>query len=255
MRTRLVQPFTSVLSDPMLRNGYALIASATVTQVLGVAYWIVAARAAPAAVVGRNSAAISIMLFLAGVAELNLMSTLVRFLPTSGQRTARLIVSVYAASAAVAAVLGLGFLLVIPSVEPQLAFLRATPFLAAWFVVSVVTGAIFVLQDSALTGVRAAPFVPLENTTFSLLKVAMLVPLVGLLPQSGIYVSWTAAVAVAVIPTNIYLFARAVPRHLKVHTHPVRTAPVRFSEIRGYVVPDSVAAFFLLASTALVCRC
>ena len=89
-----MQPFTSVLSDPMLRNGYALIASATVTQVLGVAYWIVAARTAPAAVVGRNSAAIYMMLFLAGVAELNLMSTLVRFLPTSGRRAARLIVSI-----------------------------------------------------------------------------------------------------------------------------------------------------------------
>ena len=103
-----MQPFTSVLSDPMLRNGYAPIVSATVTQVLGVLYWIVAARTAPAAVLGRNSAAIYMMMFLAGVAELNLMSTLVRFLPTSGKRTARLIVSVYAASAAVAAVLGLG---------------------------------------------------------------------------------------------------------------------------------------------------
>jgi hypothetical protein len=77
-----------------------------VTQLLGVLHWIVAARSAPAAVVGRNSAAISVMLFLAGVAELNLMSTLVRFLPISGKRTARLIVSVYGASAAVAALLG-----------------------------------------------------------------------------------------------------------------------------------------------------
>src|SRR5215831_5444269 len=105
MRTRLVQPFAAVLGDPMLRNGYALIVSATVTQVLGVLYWIVAARTAPAAVLGRNSAAIYMMMFLAGVAELNLMSTLVRFLPTSGRRAARFIVSVYAASAAVAAVI------------------------------------------------------------------------------------------------------------------------------------------------------
>jgi hypothetical protein len=62
----------------MLRNGYALIVSATAAQVLGVLYWIIAARTAPAAVVGRNATAISVMLFLAGVAELNLMSTLIR---------------------------------------------------------------------------------------------------------------------------------------------------------------------------------
>ena len=78
MRTRLMQPLAPVLGDPMLRNGYALIVSATVTQVLGVLYWIVAARTAPAAVVARNSTAISVMLFLAGVAEFNLMSTLIR---------------------------------------------------------------------------------------------------------------------------------------------------------------------------------
>lgn len=78
MRTRLLQPLASVPGDPMLRNGYALIVSATVTQVLGVRYWIVAARTAPAAAAGRNSTAMSVMLFLAGVAELNLMSTLIR---------------------------------------------------------------------------------------------------------------------------------------------------------------------------------
>jgi hypothetical protein len=48
MRTRLMQPLASVLGDPMLRNGYALIVSATVTQILGGLYWIVAARTAPA---------------------------------------------------------------------------------------------------------------------------------------------------------------------------------------------------------------
>lgn len=78
MRTRLLQPLASVPGDPMLRNGYVLIVSATVTQVLGVRYWIVAARTAPAAAVGRDSTAMSVMLFLAGVAELNLMSTLIR---------------------------------------------------------------------------------------------------------------------------------------------------------------------------------
>ena len=78
MRTRLLPPLASVPGDPMLRNGYALIVSATVTQVLGVRYWIVAARISPAAAVGRNSTAMSVMLFLAGVAELNLRSTLIR---------------------------------------------------------------------------------------------------------------------------------------------------------------------------------
>jgi O-antigen/teichoic acid export membrane protein len=78
MRTRLLRPLASVSRDPVLRNGYALIVSATVTQVLGVRYWIVAARTAPATAVGRNSTAMSVMLLLAEVAGLNLMGTLIR---------------------------------------------------------------------------------------------------------------------------------------------------------------------------------
>lgn len=246
----LVRPIAKVFADPMLRNGHALIFSAGLTQSIGILYWVVAARNYPAAVVGRNSAAISITLFLAGIAELNLMSTLVRFLPTSGARTARFILTVYAASVAVAMVVGLGFLLLIPALEPQLNFLRSSPFLAVWFVMSVVTGAIFVLQDSALTGVRAATFIPVENAAFSFAKLAMMIPFVSLLPASGIYLSWTASFALSVLPTNAYLFWRAIPRHLRKST--VTTPPPRFAEIRSYLIPDSLAAFFFMAATSLL---
>ncbi len=234
----------------MLRNGHALIFSAAVTQGIGIIYWIAAARTYPATVVGRNSAAISITMFLAGVAELNLMSTLVRFLPTSGRRTKSFILTVYGSSAVVAGLTGLVFFLLIPRVEPQLGFLRSSPLLAAWFVVSIITGAIFVLQDSALTGVRAATFVPVENAAFSLVKLGLMIPLVSFLPGAGIYVSWTAAFALSVIPTNAYLFGWAVPRHLR--RQPADGELPTLRQIRAYVVPDSLAGLFMLASTALL---
>jgi O-antigen/teichoic acid export membrane protein len=249
-RQAVMRPLAGVLDDPMLRNGHALIFSAAVTQAIGVFYWIVAARNYPAAVVGRSSAAISITLFLSGLAQLNLMSTLIRFLPTSGTRTKRFILTIYAACAAVAGLTGLAFLFLIPWVEPELGFLRTGPFIAAWFVVSIITGTIFVLQDSALTGVRAAPFVPVENTIFSLIKLGLLFPLVSFLPGSGIYISWTAAFAISIIPTNAYLFFRAVPRHLQ--EQPAVGELPRFGEIRAYMVPDSLAGLLLLASTALL---
>ena len=234
----------------MLRNGHALIASASVTQFIGVLYWIFAARLYPVAVVGRNSVVISVMLFLAGVAQLNLMSTLIRFVPTSGQRTLRLIVSAYLTSVSIGAVIGAIFVFLIPRVEPQLDFLRSGPYIAVWFVLSVVMGTIFVLEDSALTGVRAAPFVPIENAFFALLKLGLLVPFAWFLQSLGIYLSWTVAVLVTIIPTNIYLFARAVPRHLR--EHPVASPAPRFREIRAFLIPDSLAALFMLASTVLL---
>lgn len=247
---RLVRPLTNVLHDPMLRSGHALIVSAGMTQAVGIVYWVVAARGYPVAVVGRNSAAVSITLFLAGIAELNMMSTLVRFLPTSGARSARFILTVYAASAAAGAAAGSVFLVLIPVAEPQLGFLRQGPFLPAWFVLSVITGAIFVLQDSALTGVRAAPFVPVENATFAAVKLAMLVPFASAAPGSGIYLSWTASFALSVLPTNAYLFGRAIPRHQR--RAGAGVPPPAFREIRAYLVPDSLAAFCFMAATSLL---
>ncbi|HLY91390.1 MAG TPA: hypothetical protein VKQ27_20580, partial [Acetobacteraceae bacterium] len=234
----------------MLRNGHALIASASVTQFIGVVYWIFAARLYPTAVVGRNSVAISIMLFLAGVAELNLMSTLVRFAPTSGDRTLRLIVSAYVTSISIGAVIGTIFVFLIPHVEPQLDFLRSNPYIAVWFMLSVAMGTIFVLEDSALTGVRAATFVPIENAAFSILKLVLLIPFAWFLQSAGVYLSWTVAIAVIIIPTNFYLFARAVPRHLSKYTVAI-PAPL-FRDIRAFLIPDSLAALFMLASTVLL---
>jgi O-antigen/teichoic acid export membrane protein len=240
----------AVRADPMLRNGLALIVSALVTQVIGVGYWVVADRYYPAATVGRNSTAISMMLFLAGVAELNLMSTLVRFLPTAGGRTRRFILTVYLASAAVAIVTGTVFLFLIPLVAPELAFLRASPLMAVWFVVSVVVCAIFVLQDSALTGIRATMVVPLENGVFSVVKIGLLIPFLSVLPGPGIFVSWTAAILLSVLPVNAYLFGRAVPRHVAATSQTAEPPTVR--EIRSYVVPDFLAGIFLMASSSLL---
>lgn len=243
-----IDPVVHVLRDPMLRNGYALVLSAGVTQLIGIVYWVAAARSYPAAVVGRNSAAISITMFLAGLAELNLMGTLVRFLPVSGARSVRLILTIYATSAAAAAVIGMCFIVLVTRIEPQLAFLRSSPFLALWFVVSLITGAIFVLQDSALTGLRAAPFVPVENAGFSLVKLVLMFPLMGLLPTAGIYLSWTATFAISLIPTNAYIFFRAVPRHLRAQP-PDAGPPPRFRDIRSFLVVDSLAGYCMLACT------
>jgi hypothetical protein len=236
------------LRDPVLRNGYALVLSAGVTQLIGIFYWVAAARSYPAAVVGRNSAAINITVFLAGLAELNLMGTLVRFLPVSGTRSVRLILTIYAISASVATLVGLSFIVLISHVEPQLGFLRSSPFLVLWFVVSIITGAIFVLEDSALTGIRAASFVPVENSVFSFVKLALMFPLMRLLPTAGIYLSWTAAFAITVIPANAYLFFRAVPRHLRAH-RPTADPPPSLRDIRSFLVVDSLAGYCMLACT------
>jgi len=103
---------SSHLRVPMFRDGYALVLSGMVTAVFGAAYWVVAAHSYSAEYVGLNSAAISAMMLIAGIAQLNLSSALIRFVPLAGRSTRRVILGSYLVSIAVAGVLGVVFLLV-----------------------------------------------------------------------------------------------------------------------------------------------
>jgi predicted ATP-grasp superfamily ATP-dependent carboligase/O-antigen/teichoic acid export membrane protein len=227
--------FRSEAGMPLFRNGHALVLSSVVTSVIGMLFWVLAARRASPSVVGRNIVAINVLTSIGAVAQLNLQSTLIRFVQPAGRRTRRLVVGIYLVSAAVALVLAGAFLALLPRVAPQLAFLRSSPGMATWFVAAAAIWSIMILEDGVLTGLRKTPWVPVENAGFSLLKVAMVVPFVALFPIAGIYMSWTVAALATVVPTNIYLFARAITQHQR---SAGASGGVTFRQLRSYVPYD-----------------
>ena len=74
------------LRVPLYREGYALVLNSGLVSLFGVLYWLLAAHYYSPHVLGLNSAAISAMMFLAGVSQLNLMSALMRFIPVAGRQ-------------------------------------------------------------------------------------------------------------------------------------------------------------------------
>ena len=71
----------SHLRKPLYRNGYALIINSISTSILGVLYWVIAARFYATEAVGINAATISTMTFLSSAARFYLDGALIRFLP------------------------------------------------------------------------------------------------------------------------------------------------------------------------------
>src|SRR3954470_6895965 len=130
---------------PLHRDAYALTINAAFTAATGFVYWIVAAKAYSPHAVGVNSALISSMMFLAGVAGLNLPNLLVRFLPEAGNRTARAVAGSYAAAAVVGALAVGVFVVGIESWAPRLRFLNADHGLLAWFLVSTLAWSVFTI--------------------------------------------------------------------------------------------------------------
>jgi O-antigen/teichoic acid export membrane protein len=197
---------------PLHRDGYALAVSSAFTAAAGLLYWIVAAKTYSAYAVGLNSALISTMMFLAGVASLNLPNILVRFLPESGRRTRRRVIWSYGVAGSLALGAGVVFMVGVGAWAPRLSFLRSDGGLQAWFLFSTLAWCLFVIQDSVLTALGRAVWVPIENAVFSLLKLALLAALVTLVPVYGIFVSWTIAMILSVVGVNVVIFAKLMRR-------------------------------------------
>jgi aminoglycoside phosphotransferase (APT) family kinase protein/O-antigen/teichoic acid export membrane protein len=247
---RFASRFIAHVSTPLYRNAYALMLNSVTTSVLGMGYWILAARNYTTAAVGLNSAAISAMMFLAGVAQLNLMGAELRFIPGAGQATARLVTYIYLISVSVAAVICFVFIRGLGIWAPTLGFLGSNPFLAVWFTLSTMAWCIFVLQDSALIGLRQAIWVPIENGVFSVAKIAFLIGLAASFPRYGLFASWSIGMVLTLLPVNVLIFRRLIPKHMaKVTDH---IAPLIPGQVFKYVAADYVGSLCWLASTSLL---
>lgn len=231
----------------LFRNAYALMSATVLTSVLGMAYWAVAARMYPTETVGRASTAVAAMLLLTNAAQLNLSVGLMRFLPVYGGEERRLVVVSYAVAGAAGLALSSAFLAVAPAISPNLGFLAESHLISVLFVLGVSIWTVFSLQDAVLTGIRAAVWVPIENTAFGLLKLGLLALLAAGLTDSGILVSWVVPMAVMLVPVNLLIFGRLLSRRRRATPAAVsRPAP---SAMARFIGGDYVGTMLSHSST------
>jgi O-antigen/teichoic acid export membrane protein len=197
----------AALRDPAYRGSYALVASNVGTNVIGAAYWAVAARLYGAAALGRATALISALMLVATLSQLNLSATLMRFLPQMGAMSAgRMIKFSYLTTSLTALAGSVIFVAVMPRLSSEWHFLGGSAFLAVLFAVSVVVWEIFTLQDSALVGLQRPGAVPIENVVYSLAKLTLLVAALRLIGSTDILVSWMIPLVLLIPVINWLIF-------------------------------------------------
>lgn len=228
---------------PVHRDGLALVLSSALTSGVGLLYWVLAARLFPPDVLGINQVAISTMMFLGGIAQLNMTYALLRFVPVAGWAARRVVLGGYVVGAGMAAVVGAGFALGAQVWAPQLVAEFGAGRLLVFFVLATPVWSIFVIQDYVLTGIRRATVVPGENFVFSLLKILLLLVATVLVVPGGIAVSWAVATALVVVPINVWMLLRAVPRF-------GRASAVSFTDTAFEPVTVSAVARFVRADYA-----
>ncbi len=160
----------------LLRNGIALVINSAISSLLGAGYWFVAAHRTDQATVGQATALVASLTALSTISQLSLPGVLASYLPRAGASARWLVIQAYGVAFALSIVLGSWFAFVAPMVDDGFAPLRGIgPLLL--FTASVAIWSIFALQDNALTGLRMAVWVPLENIVYSAVKLGALIAL------------------------------------------------------------------------------
>ncbi len=200
----------------LFRTAGVLMLNTGLTAALGFGFWILAARLYSPQEVGINSAIIAILVTVSTLAQVNLGSVFVRFLPETA-RPARLILVGYAVAAGLSIVAATAVLLIASRVAKPLSVLESNHVLGVVWVTSVALWCVFALQDAALTGLRTARWVPVENALFGTFKLAFLVLLAALGTRNGMFLAWVLPMAILVVPVNVIIFRHAVPAHTPAH--------------------------------------
>jgi O-antigen/teichoic acid export membrane protein len=204
------------------------------TSVLGLAFWGIAAHLYATGTVGRASAAISAMALLAGIAQMDLNPLYPRYLPLAGPRTLRMVVFGYATSTGAGLLLAVGF--VVLGFGNKILPAGLGPH--AIFVVAVVFWVVFTIQDSVLTSLRAATWVPVENIAFAAVKLALLFAFVGS-GVLGIFLGWSLPVVVTIIVVNAFIFYRLIPNHERSSGGVSRLPPLR--TMMGFAISETLS--------------
>ncbi|MEU9352229.1 lipopolysaccharide biosynthesis protein [Streptomyces griseoloalbus] len=235
-------------SDSLFKNAYFLMLSTGVSAVLGLGFWLVAARYYSEDAVGQGSAAIAAMRLLASITATTMIGAVVRFVPLAGRETGRLVWGVYGASSLVVVLAAGVFLLTLDqwgsSYEPL-----GTPLAGALFVAACVAWALLTLQDGVLTGLRKAEWVPAGNAVFSIGKLVLLAVFASALPVLGIFVSWAVAIAFSTLPLGWLIFRRLIPRQAAADRD---AEPPPLRAMGRFLAGDSLGALFSLAMINLL---
>jgi Na+-driven multidrug efflux pump len=216
-RTGLLQgKLSSIRAEmqvPLYRNAYLMMLNTALTSVLGFVYWFIAGNVYSAEQFGYSFALIQAMVLMSNIAQLNGAQILMRYVPVAGKGTRRLITWTFllpsAASLLVSVIALSGAHLLLSDNNT----LHMGLGLSVWFVLSVVTWSLFNLQDAAFIGLRRVFWVPVDNTSFGIVKIALLFPFFGIFAGTGIFISWTLPVLLSLFPLQWLLYRRFIPKH------------------------------------------
>ena len=194
----------SLYEVSLYRNAIYLIINSGSGAILGFLFWIAVARLYSVDDVGLGSALISAAALLSFIGTLGLDFGIVRFLPTSSDKT-HLLNSCFTISLFASVIAAFIFLAGLPLWSPKLMFARETPFFLAAFIALVAAASLSGLLSATFIGFRRASFTLSLGVITGLFKLLLVIALATAFKVFGIFASWGLGTAIA-LAVGIFLF-------------------------------------------------
>jgi O-antigen/teichoic acid export membrane protein len=218
-RLPLAGRIAAVRHDPLLLNSFFLMLITVLGAAAGFLFWVIVARLYPVEDVGRASSLLSSVSLLSYFSLFGLSSTLVRHLPSSSSPAEDTSTAVTAVSVA-AVVISTLFALLIPTLAPELGFVRASALHVAVFALLAAGAALNLLTDSIFIALRATRVnLVINGVLMSAVKLALPVAAVaagafGIFMASGVASVVAAVASIAAIRRRLGVRVRP---HLSWH--------------------------------------
>jgi O-antigen/teichoic acid export membrane protein len=204
---------TSYLRDPLHRNALFLVINTGLSGIVGLTFWVFAARLQSPQELGLASALISTCTQLALLASLGLDLGLVRFLPEYKDKPHGLINSVLTLAGLSGIMVGIIFLIGIPLWSPALKIVITQPAYFIGFTGLTLGLVLFSMTNSSFVGLRKSRNVLFSSTTAGVCRIAFLF-ILGLFSGSlSILFAWGLSIWIAITLSTVILLPREIKNY------------------------------------------
>ncbi len=199
-----VQRFFEDMRTSLYKNAIYLMMNTGIATAVGLLFWIVVARYYSPYEVGLAAAIIPLMTLIGLLSTLGFGSGLIRFLPSSGEKSGEMINTSLTISSLTAVLVSVVFLMGLHIWSPALIFLRENWVFFLSFVMFSVVFSLYLVMSQIFVARRNTKFV-LASTSIGGLRIPLPIVFVAFFGAFGIFVSWGLAMLVATV-VGILLF-------------------------------------------------
>jgi O-antigen/teichoic acid export membrane protein len=214
-----------------LNDGLALSISAGLGSLAGLLGWILSTRLFEPAQVGQAAKVVAAFILIAGICQLNVSVGTLRWIPTAGAQTSRVIWSLLLLIMPLGGVVALVYVLLLPDIGQAAAGTWPLWVGVLLFVGAAAGWTVFVVHDTILVAIGRPWWAVWRNAVFAVVRLGLLIGLaVAGLGAQGIVLSWALPIVVWIAVGSLVLvvLGRRISRAVDGGTLPSRRSAVAF---------------------------